>query len=108
MNNERLTKLLDFLKDDPEDPFILYAIATEYRKYDLKNARHYYEILLKNHPEYLGTYYHAAHLYLDMGDKALSEDTFKKGMVLARAQGNSNALRELQNAYNELLLDDED
>ena len=106
MNDDRLKQLLGFLKDDPNDEFTLYAIATEYRKSDVQKARHYYEILLRHHPDYLGTYYHAAHLYLDLGDSALAEETFKKGILLAKAQKNQNALRELQNAYNEFLMDD--
>ena len=30
MQNNRLSKLLEFLTNDSSDPFILYAIATEY------------------------------------------------------------------------------
>ena len=30
MSTTRLSKLLDFLESDPNDPFILYALATEY------------------------------------------------------------------------------
>ncbi len=107
MNDDRLKKLFDFLKDDPEDPFILYAIATEYKKVDPHKARYYFEMLLKDFPEYLGTYYHVAHLYLELGDKFLAEETFKKGIELAKTQQNQNALRELQNAYNEYLLDED-
>ena len=34
----RLTTLLDFLKEDPEDAFTLYAIALEYLKIDEQKA----------------------------------------------------------------------
>jgi hypothetical protein len=30
MHHIRLQKLLDFLKNEPEDPFLKYALATEY------------------------------------------------------------------------------
>ena len=30
MQSTRLTKLLEFLESDPNDPFVLYALATEY------------------------------------------------------------------------------
>ena len=49
----RLDQLFDFLKEDPNDPFILYAIATEYMKSNIKEAQKYYEKLLIEFPEYV-------------------------------------------------------
>ena len=106
MNSARLKQLFDFLKDDPNDSFTLYAIATEYNGTDHENARKYFEILLNDHPDYLATYYHAANLYADLGENNLAESTFKKGIALALKQGNTLAHRELQNAYNDFLFDD--
>lgn len=106
MNSERLKQLFDFLKDDPNDSFTLYAIATEYNTEDHGNARKYFEILLKDHPKYLPTYYHVANLYADLGEHQLAEATYKKGIDLALEQSNSLAHRELQNAYNEFLFED--
>ena len=106
MNSSRLEQLKAFLEKDPNDPFILYAIATEYRNESPEKSRKYYEGLLKNHPEYLATYYHAAILFAEFGDDELAEQTFKKGIALAQNQGNDLSLRELQNAYNEFLFDD--
>lgn len=106
MNSSRLEQLEAFLKNEPNDPFILYAIATEYRNHDPKKAREYYDILLTHHPEYLATYYHAALLFIELNEDALAEETFKKGIALAQKQGNSLSLRELQNAYNEFLFEE--
>lgn len=106
MNSSRLDQLNSFLEKDPNDPFILYAIATEYRSEHPTKARDYYERLLSEHPDYLATYYHAALLYLDLGEDTLAEDAFKKGIALAQEQENALALRELQNAYNEFLFED--
>ncbi|TRX49498.1 tetratricopeptide repeat protein [Fulvivirga sp. M361] len=106
MNSQRLSLLLEYLKNDPNDPFNLYAIATEYRTNSPEKAQQYYEQLLEQHPEYLPTYYHCANLYIELDRDDEAESTFKKGIQLARAQGNSLALRELQNAYNEFLFDD--
>lgn len=106
MSQARLEQLLQFLKDEPDDPFLLYAIATEYAKTDLSKAVFYYEKLLTGHPDYVATYYHAAKLYADLGEREKAEQTFITGIEKAKAQQESLALRELQNAYNEFLFED--
>jgi tetratricopeptide (TPR) repeat protein len=63
----RLKQLLQFWQEDPNDPFTLYALATEYRPTDPNKALFYYEKLLAEHPGYVGTYYHAAKLYAELG-----------------------------------------
>ena len=108
MNNERLSRLMDFLREDPDDPFTLYAIATEYATYDPAQARQYYEKLLKEHPQYVATYYHAAKLYQMNGETSNAEATYQKGIALAQEQQDHLALRELRNAYNEFLFEEED
>ena len=109
MNQDRLEQLLKFLDEDPNDPFTLYAIATEYRATDEQKALHYYEQLLTEHETYVGTYYHAAKLYEALGRSDVAERTYKKGMQISRQEGNMHAFSELQQAYNNLLgLDYED
>jgi len=105
MNSTRLQKLLEFLKEDPNDPFTLYAIATEFVQSSPGKAKKYFDQLLQDHEDYIATYYHAAKLYdgLDKPEKA--KGIFLKGIEIARNQGNSLALRELQNAYNEFLFE---
>jgi len=110
MQNDRLSKLLDFLEADAADPFVLYAIATEYNALnDEENALHYYLRLTAEHPGYVGTYYHLGKLYERTGamDKAIS--TYQAGMMKAQAKRDMHALSELRAAYNEATgFDDED
>lgn len=109
MENERINKLLQFLNEDPNDAFTLYALATEYKKEDRNAALEYFEKLLNEHEDYVGTYYHAAALYdeLEMEDKA--KKTYQKGMKIARNTNNMHAFSELQAAYNKFMgLDYED
>ncbi len=103
MNSPRLEQLLEFYKEDPNDAFSIYAIATEYLKSDLTLARKYFEILLKDHPDYLPTYYHVAHLYEELDENELAEKAYRKGIILATKQGNATTLRELKNALDELM-----
>ena len=105
MNSQRLKLLQEYLKNDPNDPFNLYAIATEYRDEAPQKALEYYEQLLTQHPDYLPTYYHAANLYAELNEGAKAEEIYNKGIALAKHQGNSLALRELQNALDEFLFE---
>ena len=46
MQSTRLITLLEFLKSDPNDPFVIYALATEYNSLnDTEQAFHYYHLL---------------------------------------------------------------
>jgi len=101
----RLQQLQEFLKEDPNDPFTIYAIATEYLQSDIDMARKYYEILLSKHQNYIPTYYHAAKLYESLDERELAIKTYEEGIELATKQNESLALRELKNAYQELLFD---
>lgn len=99
MNQERVKKLLEFLKNEPNDPFTVYALATEYLDEQPAQAQIYFEQLLKQHPDYLATYYHAAQLYADLGMIAAAAATYKAGIALAEKQQSAKTLQELKNAY---------
>ena len=98
--NSRLNQLLAFYKEDPTDAFTIYALATEYLKLDLNESRKYYELLLTEHRHYVGTYYHAAKLYIELGLPDKADDTYQKGMKIARQEGQMHSFSELQQAYN--------
>ena len=101
MQNTRLAKLLEFLESDPNDSFILYALATEYNSLnDTKKAFDYYLKLVNEHPDYVGTYYHLGKLYEKEGQKSEAISTYQKGIAAARAKRDMHALSELQGAYN--------
>ncbi|MDH5366807.1 MAG: tetratricopeptide repeat protein [Cyclobacteriaceae bacterium] len=106
MDNNRLDLLFQFLKEEPNDPFNIYAVATEYKNTFPEKALKYYEELLEKHPEYLPTYYHAAEVYIELNIKEKIEITYKKGIALAQQLNEPLPLRELQNAYNEYLFED--
>lgn len=96
----RLTQLLAFYQEDPTDPFTIYALATEYLALDKAESLKYYELLLKYHPNYVGTYYHVAKLYLELNRPEDAEAAYQKGMKIARQEGNMHAFSELQQAFN--------
>jgi tetratricopeptide (TPR) repeat protein len=110
MQSTRLISLLEFLKSDPNDPFVIYALATEYNSMnDTEQAFHYYHILVSDHPDYVGTYYHLGKLYEKNDKQEQAIATYQKGMAVARNKRDNHALSELQGAYNSAMgLDYED
>lgn len=101
MHPNRLQKLLKFLRNEPDDPFLKYALATEYLHLNEPGtALQYYEDLVMNHKEYVGTYYHLGKLYeaLNRRDDALK--IYQDGIHIARAARDAHALSELQAVYN--------
>lgn len=111
MQSGRLEKLLEFIKNEPNDEFLKYALATEYlRLNDTDKALAYYEDLVNNHPSYVGTYYHLGKLYETLNRKDDAVRTYETGMKVAREKRDNHAFSELQSVYNELtgLYDDDD
>ena len=101
MQSTRLAKLLEFLESDPNDPFVLYALATEYNtSNDTEKALEYYLRLTTDHPDYVGTYYHLGKLYEKMQQSEKALEVYQKGMVVARNKRDMHAFSELQGAYN--------
>lgn len=108
MTNPRLEQLLQYLNEDPNDPFTIYGIALEYSKTDEKKALEYYTKLLNDHASYVATYYHAGKLHEKLGNTQQAEQIYKKGMEISRNSGKMHAFSELQAAYNQLTGFDED
>ena len=111
MQISRLEKLLEFIKNEPDDEFLKYALATEYlRLNQTDKALEYYEDLVNHNPGYVGTYYHLGKLYeaLNRRDEALA--TYQTGMKVTKEKRDNHAFSELQAVYNALagIEDDDD
>jgi tetratricopeptide (TPR) repeat protein len=105
MTTDRITQLQKFYDEEPDDPFNLYALALEYLKLDPATSRTHFETLLRSHPDYLPTYYHAARLYSEMGDRQKAITVFEEGISLAKRIDDRKAQRELQSAYDEMMFE---
>lgn len=107
MNNDRLQQLIRFVEEEPGDPFNVYALAMEFVNGQPGQAQPYFDQLLTDHPDYLPTYYHAAALYAEQGERSRAAALYDKGIALARAQRNAKTLLELERAKR-AFEDDED
>lgn len=105
MSPTRLDQLKEFYNEDPHDPFNIYSLALEYLKSDIDRAKDLFRTLLTEHENYVPTYYHAAKVWLESGDRDQAEKIYEKGITLCRSLGEVKALRELQSAYDEMMFD---
>jgi len=94
----RIDQLTGFISDDPNDPFPRYALALEYLKDDPSRAKDQFELLLARFPDYLPTYYPAAHLMIELGLHADAERLFILGIEKANQQHERKTAGELKQA----------
>jgi tetratricopeptide (TPR) repeat protein len=101
----RLEVLEQYYKEDPNDPFNIYALALEVQKSDTQKTREYFDMLLTKHPAYIPVYYHAGKLYQELGEKNKAIEIFESGIRQAKIVGDMKALRELRSALDELMFE---
>ena len=100
----KIQQIQEFLKKQPDDAFLIHALALEYIKSgELNLARKVFEDLLNRQPDYVGSYYHLAGLLAKMEEKDQAIDWYEKGIDVAKKAGDQHALRELQSALEELV-----
>ena len=104
----RLEQLLRFAQEEPNDPFNVYAVAIEYLKLDSAKALPFFETLVKDHPDYLPTYYTFGKLLQQEKDFFRAKELFEKGIEQGTASQNMKAVGELKNALSELAFEMED
>ncbi|MEN0056621.1 MAG: tetratricopeptide repeat protein [Mucilaginibacter sp.] len=109
MELSRLDKLLEFIKNEPNDEFLKYALATEYLRINqVDKALYYYEDLIVNHPGYVGTYYHLGKLYEALNRKQDAITTYENGMKVTKEKRDNHAFSELQAVYRQAVGIEED
>lgn len=103
MSINRLERLIEFLQTEPNDPFLKYALATEYLKINNHElALKFYEDLVQNHEDYVGTYYHLGKLYEMLQRQQDALNAYEKGIAVAKKIKDQHALNELLGVYNAL------
>ena len=99
MSVDRIHLLEKYIQEEPENPFNRYALAMEYYESAPEKAVELLLHLTINHPDYLPTYFKAAHLLWDMNDLEQTDQLFLKGIEVAKQQHDHKALQELTSAY---------
>jgi tetratricopeptide (TPR) repeat protein len=106
-NSERLRLLKEFIAEEPENPFNFYALALEIRDFDQQEAGRLFDLLLLNHPDYLPVYFPSAHFFFELGQIEKAKNIFEQGIDLAKSQKAEKTLKELQNAYQNFLFEND-
>jgi len=100
MDKKRLNQLLAFKAESPDDAFITYALAMEYKKFgEINDTIVLFTSLINEHPNYIGTYYHFAKLLDELDRSEEAEATFVKGLSIIKEVGDQHAYEELSGAY---------
>lgn len=95
---DRLKQLYSFLQEDPENSFLLFAVAKEYEKMEaLDKALQYYIAIQKQDEDYIGVYYHLGGLYEILGDKDSAKSIYEKGLEIAKKTKDFHSASELNN-----------
>ena len=103
MSNSRIKRLLKFLDEDPNDPFVRFALATEYLKLgDRDRALEWFEGLVADRPDYVGTYDHRGKLYGSMGRVTAALEMYDRGIETASSIHDFHAVSELRSAKTQL------
>ena len=101
---DRIERLQEFLKANPNDSFVQHALALEYIKIgDDTTARQLFEAVLLRDENYVGSYYHLGKLLERNGDSDGAIAVYEKGMTKAKEAGEQQAYNELQGAYEDLV-----
>ena len=105
----RLIQLFDFLEAQPNDPFILFALAKEYEKAsDDGKALEFYQRLQATTPQYVGLYYHLGKLFERLNDPQNALHIYRKGIEIAQKERDFHAMNELKAAKANISDDDDD
>lgn len=100
--NKRLEMLKAMTASAQADAFAWYALAMEYRKAeDPANACQTFRETRARFPDYLPTYLMEGQILLQLKELAAAREVLEAGISLARAQGNSKTLSELETALAE-------
>lgn len=105
----RIKQLKEFLKSEPHDSFLNYALAMEYIGLsDMDEAKGILLELRERDPDYTATYYHLGKLFQKEKDIDMAEKIYREGILLAQKKREQHQLAELQTALNNMLFDEDE
>ena len=94
--------LKGLLKEDPQEPFLHYAICLEIKKGE-EDALPSFLNLIRDFPEYLPAYYQTALLLAEKGEIQQAASIASDGILLAEKQNDLHALAELKGLRQDIL-----
>ena len=105
----RIEQLRQFLKEDPGDAFVKYALSLEYAQEGKveEAGKILLELTIKN-PPYLPAFYQYGKLLEASGDLESASTIYSKGMEIAKSERKQKTYSELKEARDQVLGTDEE
>ncbi len=93
----RKQQIEEMLALDPTDPFLRYGLAMEcVSEGETEEAARRFGELLAAAPDYVPAYFQAAQALIRLGRREEAADMLRRGITVAREQGNHHAGDEMQ------------
>ena len=97
--SERMQKLTALLERDPNDSFLLYAIALEHKKAgEHAAALDWFDRVIAKDPGYSVAYHQAALTHEAAGAMEPATEMYRRGIAAATKKGDHHAAEEMQGA----------
>ena len=101
--SDRLQKLTQLLVREPDDPFLLYALAMEHKKLgSFEESLACLSRVLAKDAGYHVAHRLAAQIHELTGDRDAARVAYRAGIEAARQKGDSHAVQEMQAALAEI------
>jgi predicted Zn-dependent protease len=92
----RKLKLQEMLVDEPNDPFLNYALALEVLKEDPADGVARLADMNRRFPDHVPAYFRRGQALAEQGDTAGARSVLSDGIQAARRVGDSHAIGEMQ------------
>ncbi len=97
--SERMQKLQALLERDPNDTFLLYAIALEHKKANEPAAAiQWFDKVIEKDPGYSVAYHQAGLTHEAAGNIAAAKEAYHHGIAAAEKKGDHHAADEMRGA----------
>jgi len=104
--NQRIIQLQELLREQPNDAFMNYALALEYIKLEnIAMAEKQFRFLVREHPSYVGTYYHYAKLMAESEKYSEAMSIYEDGIKQAKEIKDTHSQSELESAFMNLKIE---
>ncbi|MCZ2355472.1 MAG: tetratricopeptide repeat protein [Bacteroidia bacterium] len=104
LKSERLSQLLSFQEQDPNDTFITFALALEYVSLgEDEKACNLFDSIYQKKPDYVALYYQYGKLMEKLNRIEDAKRLYQEGIVYAEKMGEVRTRAELFTALQEML-----
>ena len=95
MNNTRVEKVKAMLAKSPDDTFLLYALAMEYKKTDQPQSLELLRRVIQLDPLQSYAYFQLGQVHELSGDAEAAKETYRQGVTAAGRAGDEHAKHEI-------------